>query len=138
MNQNKMIRAGILTMVVLLMTGCFRSPEKGLNKTIPSPSGSYQISASSNEDKSDKTKYLCLKLRLTDSRGTELDVAQTGASYTMKWALGWMKEKDTVVLYSSDIGTYGYEIARDGKLREIETDKVVIDRARELYEEKYK
>ncbi|MHC4500747.1 MAG: hypothetical protein ACYS21_16745 [Planctomycetota bacterium] len=138
MTENKMIGAGILTTVVLLMTGCFRSPEKGLNRTIPSPSGSYQISASVNKDESDKTRYLCLKLRLTDSRGTELDVVQTSVSYTMKWALGWMKEKDTVVLYSSDIGTCGYEIAKDGKLKEIETDKVVIDRARELYEEKYK
>jgi hypothetical protein len=42
------------------------------------------------------------------------------------------------VLYSSDIGTCGYEIAKDGKLKKIETDKVVIDRARELYEKKYK
>ena len=55
----------------------------------------------------------------------------------MKWALGWVKDKDIVVLYSSDIGTYAYAVEDGTRLVEIDTDDTIIQRGDELKKQEY-
>jgi hypothetical protein len=56
----------------------------------------------------------------------------------MKWALGWMKDSDTVVLYSSDRGTIAYSVAADGAFKSAQVTPEIRERAEELKKEKYK
>ncbi|MCD4780238.1 MAG: hypothetical protein K8S27_06805 [Candidatus Omnitrophica bacterium] len=76
----------LITLILLYTIGC--TLQNVSSKIIPSPSKKYQLKTTINNDKSDKTKYLCIKLYLLDQRGTELSQLQTGASHTMKWAVG--------------------------------------------------
>ncbi|MEN8128028.1 MAG: hypothetical protein ABFR90_09530 [Planctomycetota bacterium] len=135
---SKLRQAIIIGAVGLFLTGCLRRSDDQWENELLSPSGHYKVSVSRNNDKSDKTKWLCLKIHIKNSAEKEVDVIQTSASDTMKWALGWMKDKDVVVLYSSDIGTYGYIITKDEKLEKVETGDSIAERGRDLYEKKYK
>ena len=124
----------ILSIILLTLFGC--SPRRYPIETVVSPSGKYQIKATINTDESDTTKYLCIKLHLLDAQGKELSQLQTGVSHRMKWALGWMNNNDTVVLYSSDIGTYAYEV-ENNTLRNIKTTNAIIRRGEQLKKLKY-
>jgi hypothetical protein len=52
----------LATALSALALGCIRVRTKGV-RPIVSPSGKYQVWATVNRDNSDKSKYLCLKLR---------------------------------------------------------------------------
>jgi hypothetical protein len=121
--------------IIILIGGCSRKDESLRKYT--SPSGNYLVSASVNKDKSDKTKYLCLKLYLWNNSQDKLFSLQTEASSTMKWALGWMETADIVVLYSSDIGTRAYSI-NNNRLDPIELSQDIIKRGDDLKYKKYK
>ena len=47
-----------------------------MTRTYMSPSGNYQVRATVNQDRTDKTEHLCLKLHLSDAGGKELLVYQ--------------------------------------------------------------
>ena len=104
---------------------------------IESPSKNYFINATVNKNKDDKTKYLCLVLHLYDDSKKEIDKYQTGASDRMKWALGWFKEDDIIVLYSSDIGIVAWKITNNKLLIIDEISGEIIKRGIELKEIKY-
>jgi len=52
---------------------------------------------------------MCVRLRIKDNNTKASKVFQTGASDYSAWAVSW--HGNTVVLYSSDIGTYAYDIS---------------------------
>ncbi|RUA16235.1 MAG: hypothetical protein DSY55_04615 [Clostridia bacterium] len=126
--------AFILSIIASIILGC--GPQKYPAEIVNSPSGKYQIKATINTDESDKTKYLCVQLHLLDAQGKELSQLQSSASYTMKWAIGWMEKDDIVILYSSDIGTYAYKI-ENNTLEKIKTTDVIIKRGEQLKKLKY-
>ena len=102
-----------------------------------SPSEKYFISTTINSDKNDRIHYLCVILHLYDSENQEIDTFQTAASDRMKWASGWMKETDVLVLYSSDVGTSAWKI-KDNKMVVLETlDDDMRNRGSELNRNKY-
>jgi len=68
-------------------------------------------------------------LRVSKSDGTPVAEVNTGASNNMKWATGWVDES-TIVLYSSDIGTYAYQIVNDNSLVKVETTPEISNRDR--------
>ena len=49
-------------------------------------------------------------LYLQDSSGKELHTFTTGANISAEWAVGWLNERDIVVLYGADIGIRAFEV----------------------------
>ncbi len=78
----------LFLLMVLAVSGCSRPDFSA--RTVVSPSGRYQIKVTINRDQADKSKYLCLRLHLLDSAGSDLFQLQTDASDRMKWAVGWL------------------------------------------------
>jgi hypothetical protein len=104
---------------------------------IASPSGRYKLKVDLNRDKSNKKNYNCVLLAVCDSSYKEMSTFQTGASNTMKWAVGWYPLQDTVILNSKDIGTYAYRVSADGKLMSIPVDKAIESKGEEIFRKKY-
>ena len=103
---------------------------------ILSPSGRYRIVATIDQAADRAEQHPHIFLRLLDSSGRELFVVDSRASDYQKWALGWMPDSDTVVLYSSDIGTRVYAI-ENGQLLGIGVTASSQARACQLYEIRY-
>lgn len=108
-----------LFQIALLVTvaGCLGSGPHAL-APIPSPNQSLIVTPSVNRSQSNPTKYLCIAFDITDVAGGRLHHVQTSASDRMKWALGWYDDA-TVVLYSSDIGTYAWRLTENGTIVEM-------------------
>ncbi len=98
------------------LAGCF-SPKSDSN-SIPSPDGRFVLVTTINRDKTDPTAYLCVKLKILDDSGNVLYEEQTRASDRMRWTVKW-DGNERVVLESSDIGTYVWELGRDGQWRAV-------------------
>lgn len=142
--EHKFICYAAISLFILSLFGIYTGYKKGVDyanfaaqSAISSPSGKFQIKTSINQDKSDPTRYLCVKIYLLDTKGNELAQLQTGASDRMKWATGWMKEQDIIVLDSSDIGTHAWEIKANNDIKEIKIDNEIIGRGDELKASKY-
>ena len=99
-----------------LILGCSGAPSVAL-RPIPSPSRTYHVTPSINTSTKDKSRYLCVAFDVTDNSGATVAHVQTAASDGMRWALGW-HDDDTIVLSSSDIGTYAWNLDRNGRLSE--------------------
>ncbi|MEM7432930.1 MAG: hypothetical protein AAF351_13490 [Pseudomonadota bacterium] len=78
-----------------------------------------------------------VNLHLLDSSGAELSVTRSGASDVMKWAVGWLPDKDVVVVWSSDIGVLAYSVESDQLVIVEQIDGAILARAHELYDSKY-
>jgi len=77
----------------------------------------------------------CVKLIVRDiESGSELSF-QTKASDHSKWAAAWISP-NMIILYSSDVGTYVYEIV-DGMLAERPANADERKFGRSAYAEKY-
>ena len=122
----------ILAMAAMI-AGCSPAP----TTPIPSPSGKYLVHATINREKSDRTKYLCVRLILTRLTGETITETQTGASHVHKWAIGWMTNQDVIILQSSDIGTHAYEITTNETVSDIPVTPEMENRAQLLKKEKY-
>ena len=107
----------LLTLISLLFAGCFGSSSSALSP-IQSPDGNLILIPSVNRAKSDLTKHLCINFKINDGSGSTLHEIQTGASDIQKWAIAWFDDS-TIVLYSSDIGTYAWKLDGDGQISEI-------------------
>ncbi|MGV3539099.1 MAG: hypothetical protein ACO1OQ_04770 [Rufibacter sp.] len=125
----------IFILILLTLTGCFLLNTK--EGPFLSPTKEYNLEASVD------SKYNKVYLIVNDRNGEEIGKINSEASNFHKWAAGWMSHGDTVVLYSSDIGTRSYSVLA-GKVNEIELyiDTVqsgkILRRAENLYIEKYK
>jgi hypothetical protein len=71
---------------------------------IYSPDHKSMIVPSINTDKSDMTKYQCIKISIIDTMsGNILFEQQTSVSNRMRWSIRW-SENGFIILDSSDIG----------------------------------
>ena len=96
---------GVCSIVALMSLGCFGGEP---SPPITSPSGEYvAFGAPSGPEAGDD--QFCVVLHVTDRAGHEFTF-QSHASDNMKWALAWADE-NTLVLYSSDMGTTAYDVA---------------------------
>lgn len=82
---------------------------------ISSSSGLYKLKIALNKNKADKAKYDCVLLTLYNKDFKEITKLQTGVSNNMKWAADWYPNKDTIIVISTDIGTFAYHLT-DTKL----------------------
>ena len=104
---------------------------------IASPSKHFILKVEINSDKSDKTKYGCIVLTLYDTSNKEISTFQTGASNYMKWAVNWHPAKDTIVLYSNDIGNRAYHLTDKNQLDTISVTKEIDSIAKIIFDKKY-
>ena len=112
--------ATLLFLSLVAFAGCgspFGSTASAL-KPIASPDGTMTLTPSVNQSKADPTKYLCVTFDIHDKSGGLLHNVLSGASDIQKWAIGWFDDS-TIVLYSSDIGTYAWRLADDGTISKL-------------------
>ena len=120
-------------LILFVGLGCGRSHNSEDARI--APSGKYYLSTEIREAPESGQEHVFLILR--DRSEAHLDSYDTLASPIQKWAVGWLDGDDVVVLYSSDIGTYAYEIS-EGKLSPIELSPEATEKGRELYGGKYR
>jgi len=96
-----------ITLSILISLLCFGCGRGG-SQEAASPDGELKVRTEISGDEAGPTRYLCVILIFEDSDGKEKRI-QTVASDTMKWALDW-HDSDTLILYSSDIGTNAYDL----------------------------
>lgn len=119
-----------ILMLCLLLVGCSRPATP-----IVSPSGAFTARTEISGDEAGPTRRLCVRLRIMDVHAKREITFQTGASDVQKWAAAW-SPANTLVLYSSDVGTSAYDI-RDGQIMERAPDADELEVARNAYEKKY-
>lgn len=94
-----------LLFFMFMLAGCVHSDKM----TIISPDKKYNLITSINQDKRDRTKYLCVKFEIVEiSSGKCVFHEQTDSSDNMRWEMAW-DGNSRVWLKSSDTGTYYWE-----------------------------
>jgi hypothetical protein len=117
--------------VILLVASCTR-----IERPRPiSPSGNYQ-STVEVAGKEAGTRRNCVRIIINDLKTNRQMKFQTGAANAQKWAVGWSPE-DVLVLYSSDIGIYAYEVHGDAIVERANPTAMEIETGRLAYEKTY-
>lgn len=112
----------ILIILSILLFGC-RSVDQQ-NEKITSPSKKYYLTTTVNSSDKNKEDYADVVIHLYNTSGELKSSLNTHAGDLSKWAVGWDNINDTVVLFSSDIGTFAWKIEMDS-LKPIDiTDKL--------------
>lgn len=121
-----------LALMSFLIQSCYPNRENAI--TIPS-TGNLSVSAKINTEKS-KPDYGIVIFHIYDRFGNGLYSINSHASDFSKWAVGWTYKGDTLVMYSSDIGSYAWKIDRDFH-QKVELSREMHSIAKGLYEKKY-
>ncbi|HBC88948.1 MAG TPA: hypothetical protein DCZ94_18555 [Lentisphaeria bacterium] len=116
----------------LLMTCSCRGKE---SEPLSSPSGECTIKTAISGEEAGETRRFCVKLIFIETKSKKELSCQTGASDYQKWAVGW-SPKNVLILYSSDIGTFAYEIV-DGKINERMATNEEKELGKDFYKNKY-
>ena len=125
------MRLAVLFLALLLICSCRRaSQEVG-----SSQSGQFVASVEISGLEAGPTKQYCVRLWVQDKKAGKEFALQTGASDAQKWAVCWVGE--SLVLYSSDVGTLSYD-PKDRGLIERDPTKLEQDEARRAFEIKYR
>ena len=114
----KMVAFFVLALVAFAGCGSPLGSSATALKAIASPSNAMTLTPSVNQSEADPTKYLCVAFDIHDKSGGLRHSIQSSASDTSKWAIGWFDDA-TIVLYSSDIGTYAWQLSDDGKISQM-------------------
>ena|ERR1044072_28463 len=137
------VQQPILTIISLLfcLTSCRlnsgRYSADYKSDKIVSPTAKYFITTTVNRSNNKKDDFADVVIHLYNSHGQLLFDFNTHAGDANKWAAGWDRTTDTIVLFSSDIGNAAYEIENE-KLKSVDLTDELNKRASELKEEKYK
>lgn len=124
----------VFLLVIVSLISCFINDDWG--DKIVSPSQHYTIQSSVNRTDRTKDNYAEVIIHLQDNDNVQIQEIHTGAGDANKWALGWTKTGDTIVLQSSDIGNKAWVVSNE-KLEEIRLNEHLNRRAKELYRVKY-
>lgn len=109
-NQNLSMKNTLVLLSLFLF--CCRS-DKQLEEKINSPSKKYHITTTVNNTDKSRDDYAHLVIHLFNADENLMTSLITKSGDFSKWAVGWHSSNDTVVLYSSDIGSYAWAIERD-------------------------
>ena len=132
---NKMSKSYFnLLIIIILVCSCRRND----TQEIISPSGNYKLIVEVNQSKADPARYACVKFTLHNGKNELLSTYQTGASDAMKWAVDWYPGKDTIILYSSDIGeSLSWGIDSNNSFKEIQSTKDIDSLSKIIFQKKY-
>ena len=114
----------------MLLSGCSGTG----SEEATSPDGQLKVRTEISNDEAGPTERLCVVLIFEDPEGKEKRF-QTGASDTMKWALAW-HDPDTLILYSSDIGTIAYDL-KEFEISERKPNKEEMKTGMDAYKNRY-
>ncbi len=130
------IKTVILIFILTLnLSGCILNDYKG--RKIISPTRKYYLIVHVNRSDKTKSDYAYVFINLYNSVGKLRSTLNTHAGDFSEWAVGWDKEKDTIILYSSDISNNAWKIENE-KIVPIPLSDELNKRADELEKEKYK
>ena len=101
-----------------------------------SPSGDYHAETEISGAEAGPTRHDCVRLVVTNRKTKDIFALQTGASDFQKWAIGWSPH-NVLILYSSDIGTYAYDIS-GSTIKERSPSKEELKTGKEAYHSKYR
>jgi len=121
-----------LFLLCLLLPSCSRR-EPPL--PLISPSGNYRLTTEVPGKEAGPTRRYCLRLKVTDLQANREMRLQTGASDFQKWAVAW-STSNTLVLYSSDVGTKAYDIKSD-QILERDATNTELDVGDKAYEKRF-
>ena len=98
---------------IVLIIFLFSGVHPYVPKPLYSPDGTKVIIPIINFNKEDQDKYLLVHIKIQEIKsGETLFQVQTRASDRMRWSVNWI-DNNTVILNSSDIGTYCWEENND-------------------------
>jgi hypothetical protein len=106
-----------------------------LASSINSPSGLLEAKTELSGPEAGSTRHHCVILKVINIQTKKEAKLQTGASDFQRWAIGWAPG-DTLILYSSDIGTYAYDL-QDNALVERPITKEEMEVGKDAYQKKY-
>ena len=126
MNKSKkiaLVTLGILGLIAIVIIALALFLDGRSSRVKPDPvysvDGSMVIIPTINSNKSDYTSYLLVHLDIKDARsGKTLFQVQSRASSRMRWSVYWV-DNNTVVLDSSDIGSFCWKEGGDHVWTEI-------------------
>lgn len=101
-----------------------------------SPSGKYYLITTVNRTDKSKDDFATVVISLYSVEKELLSVLNTKAGDSNKWAIGWDKIMDIIILKSSDIGTYAWKI-ENGEFVNVEMSESIREQAEEIMENKY-
>ena len=122
--------------LILLVSSCAFFSDYKSDKVL-SPTKRYYLTVSVNRTDKAKNDFADVVIHLYNSGGQPLSDFNTHAGDANKWTVGWDNTKDTIILFSSDIGNSAYQI-ENGQLKFIGLTDELNKRAIQLKQEKYK
>lgn len=134
-NKSKLKINLFLVLPFLFLINC-QSENKNSTKII-SPSAKYYLTTSVNNTDESKEDYAYVIINLFDAAGNFKTAINTNAANYSKWAVGWDTQKDTVIFYSSDIGTFAWKLNLDS-LKKINVTTTIKETAQQINLSKYK
>lgn len=102
-----------------------------------SSSGKYYFIPRVNRTDKSKDDFANVVISLYSAEGELLSVLNTKAGDSGKWATNWDKNKEIVIIKSSDIGTYAWKI-ENGEFINVELTESIKEQAEEMLNNKYK
>ena len=125
-----------LTLIIFSLTlaSCFYNDYE--SESIKSPTGNFEIKATVNRTDKNVDNYADVIIHILDLENNKVIELNTGAGDFSKWAIGWTKLGDTIILQSSDIGNKAWIMEKD-KPVEIKMTNYLNGRAEFLKSEKH-
>lgn len=123
-----------LILILLNFTSCFLSDYK--SEYLTSSTGNFSINATVNRTDKKNNNYAEVIITFFNKNGIKISELNSEAGDFSKWAIGWTKTGDTVVLQSSDIGNKSW-VFKNNKVIQIETTESLDKRAEQLKSKKY-
>lgn len=102
-----------------------------------SPTGNFYFKAHVNNTNKRIKGYAEVIIQIFNKKEFKLIDLYTGAGDANKWAVGWTKIGDTLILQSSDIGNKAWSL-KNNHVIEIKLTNKLNKRADFLYSKKYK
>ena len=96
-----------------------------------SSSGKYYFIPTVNRTDKSKDDFANVVISLYSAEGELLSVLNTKAGDSGKWATNWDKNKEIVIIKSSDIGTYAWKI-ENGEFINVELTESIKEQAEEM------
>ena len=106
----------------LALQGCFFSDYT--SSKIDSPTKNYKIIATVNRTNKNLDNYADVIIHIFNKNNKKLIKLNSGAGDFSKWAIGWTKTGDTILLQSSDIGNKAWTIKKQQVIEVEMTDKL--------------
>ena len=109
-------------LLILTFTNCHLNDYK--SDRIKSSTGNYAIQATVNRTDKNMDNFADVIIHIFDNNGKKLSDINTGAGDANKWAIGWTKSGDTIILQSSDIGNKAWIMQMNNPVEIKMTDKL--------------